>query len=49
MIESYPKIYNMGHAAIAELLLGEVTVEEKVDGSQISFGIFVSMSSVLPA
>ncbi len=37
---SYPKIYNLGHAAIKNLLDGEVTVEEKVDGSQFSFGIF---------
>lgn len=37
---SYPKIYNMGHAALADLLSDPVTVEEKVDGSQFSFGIF---------
>lgn len=36
---SYPKIYNLGHAALAELLLDPVTVEEKVDGSQFSFGV----------
>lgn len=36
----YPKIYNLGHACIKELFLDEVIVEEKVDGSQFSFGIF---------
>ncbi len=38
-INSYPKIYNLGHKAIAEILDGPVLVEEKVDGSQFSFGI----------
>ena len=38
---SYPKIYNMGHAALADLLKDIVTVEEKIDGSQFSFGRFV--------
>jgi hypothetical protein len=33
----YPKIYAIGHAAVKELLLEPVTVEEKVDGSQFSF------------
>jgi hypothetical protein len=37
---SYPSIYNLGHAALAELLDGAVVVEEKVDGSQFSFGRF---------
>ncbi len=37
MIHSYPSIYNLGHAAIATLLHGPVIVEEKIDGSQISF------------
>lgn len=36
-IPSYPKVYNLGHAAVAELLLDPVVVQEKVDGSQISF------------
>lgn len=36
---SYPKIYALGHAAVKELLFDEVVVEEKVDGSQFSFGI----------
>ena len=36
---SYPKIYNLGHAAIVDLFQGDVVVEEKVDGSQFSFGV----------
>lgn len=42
IINSYPKVYNLGHAAIAEILLDEVLVEEKIDGSQLSFGKFNS-------
>lgn len=37
---SYSKIFNVGHGALAELFADEVTIEEKVDGSQFSFGIF---------
>jgi len=36
-IPGYPKIYNLGHAAVADLLLDDVVVEEKIDGSQWSF------------
>ena len=36
---TYPSIYNLGHRALGELLLDEVLIEEKVDGSQISFGL----------
>lgn len=36
-IASYPKVWNLGHPHIAELLLDPVVVEEKVDGSQFSF------------
>lgn len=38
-IRSYPKVYNLGHKAIVELFDDEVTVEEKIDGSQFSFGL----------
>ncbi len=38
-IPSYPKIYNLGHRAIQKLFHGNVTVQEKVDGSQFSFGV----------
>lgn len=36
---SYPEIFNLGHRAIVELFDDNVTIEEKVDGSQFSFGI----------
>lgn len=38
---SYPKILALGHAALGDLSLldQDVTVEEKVDGSQFSFGV----------
>jgi hypothetical protein len=39
MINSYPSIYNLGHAAIADLLKMPVHVEEKVDGSQWSMSV----------
>ena len=37
---SYPSIYALGHRYLTELLLDPVLVEEKVDGSQFSFGVF---------
>jgi hypothetical protein len=37
---SYPKIFNLGHAGGKDLFLDNVIVQEKVDGSQFSFGIF---------
>lgn len=39
MLNSYPSIYNLGHKAVADLLKHPVYVEEKVDGSQFSFGV----------
>lgn len=36
---SYPSIFNLGHRAIADLFKVPVIVEEKVDGSQFSFGL----------
>lgn len=38
-IPSYSSIYAIGHKAAAALFDGPVVVEEKVDGSQFSFGI----------
>lgn len=41
-IPSYPKVYNIGHPGLADLFANPetlVTVEEKLDGSQISFGV----------
>lgn len=37
---SYPSIFALGHRAISDLLTVPVCVEEKVDGSQFSFGLF---------
>lgn len=37
---TYPSIYALGHKALSALLTGPVVVEEKVDGSQFSFGRF---------
>lgn len=37
---SYPQIYNLGHKSIAEIFTEDVLIEEKVDGSQFSFGRF---------
>lgn len=39
MLHSYPKIFQLGHRAVAEMLKGPVIVQEKVDGSQFSFGV----------
>lgn len=38
-IWSYPKVYNLGHPKIEKLFHNPVVVQEKVDGSQISFGL----------
>jgi hypothetical protein len=37
---SYPSSFALGHRALADLLLDPVLVEEKVDGSQFSWGLF---------
>lgn len=40
MISSYGSIYALGHRAVADILNGgQIEVTEKVDGSQISFGV----------
>jgi hypothetical protein len=39
VIGSYPSIYTLGHRAATNLFDGPVLVQEKVDGSQFSFGI----------
>jgi hypothetical protein len=39
VIHSYGSVYALGHAAIGELLFDPVVVEEKIDGSQFSFGV----------
>lgn len=37
---SYPSIYNLGHRVLVDLFKEPVLIEEKVDGSQFSFGLF---------
>jgi len=37
---SYPKVFAIGHAAVANIFDDPVIVEEKIDGSQFSFGIY---------
>jgi hypothetical protein len=39
MIHSYPQVFQLGHKAVGELLADPVVVQEKVDGSQFSFGM----------
>jgi len=39
-IVNYPKVHAVGHSAIPNLFDGDVYVEEKIDGSQFSFGVF---------
>jgi hypothetical protein len=38
-LHSYPKIYNLGHVVIKDLLTVPIVIQEKVDGSQFSFGL----------
>lgn len=38
-LHSYPSIFNMGHRMVLDLLKEPVYVQEKVDGSQFSFGL----------
>ena len=36
---SYPKIWNLGHKEVVDIFADPVEVQEKVDGSQFSFGM----------
>lgn len=38
-INSYPSVMQIGHKMITNLFEGDVLIEEKLDGSQISFGL----------
>jgi len=38
-IHSYPSVYALGHRAVGDLLPGDVLIEEKIDGSQLSWCI----------
>lgn len=37
---NYPSVYALGHKAIDGILDGQIVIEEKIDGSQFSFGVF---------
>lgn len=37
---AYPKVWALGHRAIQDILKGPVLCQEKIDGSQISWGVF---------
>lgn len=39
MIESYSSIYALGHRYLSDLFNGPVVIQEKIDGSQFSFGV----------
>lgn len=39
MVHSYPNVYQIGHSAIKDIFNGDVIIEEKIDGSQFSFGV----------
>lgn len=41
MLDSYPQVYSLGHKALVNLFKAPVIVQEKIDGSQFSFGRFV--------
>lgn len=38
-LNSYPSIYNLGHSALTDLFSDPVLIQEKLDGSQFSFGL----------
>ncbi len=38
-LPSYPKVFNLGHPSAASVFFGDYCIEEKVDGSQFSFGV----------
>ncbi len=39
VLRSFPKVWNMGGSMIRDLFNGPVVVQEKIDGSQFSFGV----------
>ena len=45
---SYPKVYAIGHRNIKEIFNEPVLIQEKIDGSQISFGMFTQEGILEP-
>jgi hypothetical protein len=39
MISSYPNVIRHGHYLVEDIFDGVVVIQEKIDGSQISFGV----------
>ena len=39
VLTSYPKVYQLGHKAVLDIFSGPVVIQEKIDGSQFSFGL----------
>src|SRR3990167_7794184 len=39
MIHSYSKVFNVGHEEVSDILKHPVVVQEKLDGSQLSFRV----------
>lgn len=39
-LHSYSSLYNLGHREVKDIFSSEVIIEEKIDGSQINFGVF---------
>lgn len=39
-ISAYPSIFTIGHRFIENLFKGKIVIEEKIDGSQFSFGVY---------
>ena len=37
---SYPPVFNLGHRYIKNIFQDDVLIEEKIDGSQYSWGVF---------
>lgn len=46
MISAYPSIFALGHKAVVDLLTSPVVVQEKIDGSQFSFGVHAQEDGV---
>jgi hypothetical protein len=45
-MHSYPKVYQLDHYVVSNILNGTVIIQEKVDGSQFSFGVIGSVLKI---